>query len=83
VNQSIQVLDGFGYITAKDAIKIEVMAAGQMMACYVTGLDEENLISLYKTKQFEIEEIIEQNLKLEKFNADGEIWLTAEEVFAY
>lgn len=83
MNQSIQVLDGFRYITEKDAIKIDVMAAGQMMACYISGLDEENLISLYRTKQFEIEEIIEQDLSQEKFNVDGEIWLTAAEVYAY
>jgi hypothetical protein len=41
------------------------------------------LISLYNTKQFEIEEIIELELKKGKLNSDGEIWLTAEEVFVY
>ena len=46
-------------------------------------MDKESLIKLYNTKQFEIEEIIEENLKQDKFNSDGELWLTAAAVYAY
>ena len=80
MNQAIQVLDGCTYIAVNKAIKIDVMAAGEMLVCYIYGQDEKSLISLYKIKQFEIEEIIEQKLELESVNADGEVWLTAEEV---
>jgi hypothetical protein len=83
MNQAIQVLDGCTYIKAKNALKVDVMSSGQMLACYIGESDRESLIKLYNTKLFEIEEIIERNLKLDKFNSDGEIWLTAEEVAAY
>jgi hypothetical protein len=83
VNQSIQVLDGCIYIDARDALKVDIMESGQMLACYICGLDKEGLISLYNTKQFEIEEIIERELEQGKLNSDGEIWLTVEDVCAY
>jgi hypothetical protein len=83
MNQAIQVLDGCIYIDAKDALKVEIMADGQMFTCYICGSDKESLTKLYNTKQFEIEEIIERELEQEKLNSDGEIWLTVEEVNAY
>ena len=83
MNQSIQVLDGCIYIDARDALKVDIMESGQMLACYICGLDKEGLISLYNTKQFEIEEIIERELEQGKLNSDGEIWLTVEDVCAY
>jgi hypothetical protein len=83
MNQAIQVLDGCTYITLKNALKVDIMASGQMLACYIGGSDKQSLIELYNAKQFEIEEIIEENLKLDKFNSDGELWLTAELVYAY
>jgi hypothetical protein len=81
MNQAIQVLDGCTYINAKAALKIDIMEAGQMLACYICGLDKEGLTSLYNAKQFEIEEIIEREQG--QSNSDGEIWLTAEYVNAY
>ena len=83
MNQAIQVLDGCTYIDAKNAIKLDIMAAGQMLACYVSGSDKEGLTTLYNTKQFEIEEMIERELEQGKLNVDGEILLTAKEVYAY
>lgn len=83
MNQAIQVLDGCTYINSKNALKVDVMASGQMLACYIGGSDKDSLITLYNTKQFAIEEIIEENLKLEKFNVDDELWLTVQEVNAY
>jgi hypothetical protein len=83
MNQATQVLDGCTYIGAKDALKVDVMAAGQMLVCYISGSDKESLTILYNTKQFEIEEIIEGEFEQDKVNVDGEIWLTAEEVNAY
>ena len=83
MNQAIQVLDGCIYIDAKNALKVDVMAQGQMLACYIQGSNKECLTTLYKSKQFEIEEIIEQELQQDKFNSDGEIWLTIKEVNEY
>jgi len=83
MNQAIQVLDGCNYIDAKKALKLDIMAAGQMLACYINGLDKESLIKLYKTKQFDIEEIIEREIEQDKVNLDGEIWLTAKEECGY
>jgi hypothetical protein len=83
MNQAIQVLDGYTYIKLKKAIRVDVMAAGQILACYICGPDEESLTSLYKSKQFEIEELIEREFNQDKLNCDGEIWLTAKEVYAY
>jgi hypothetical protein len=83
MNQAIQVLDGCTYIDAKNAIKLDIMAAGQILACYICGSDKEGLSKLYNTKQFEIEDIIERELEQDKLNIDGEIWLTAKEVYAY
>ncbi|GAC17113.1 hypothetical protein [Paraglaciecola arctica] len=83
MNQAIQVLDGCTYIGSKNALKVDIMASGQMLVCYIGGSDKESLIKLYNTKQFEIEEIIEKNLKQDKFNSDGELWLTAAAVYAY
>ena len=83
MNQAIQVLDGFIYIAAKKALKVDIMAAGQMLVCYIYGSDVESLTTLYNTKQFEIEEIIERKFDQDKVNEDGEIWLTAEEVYSY
>ena len=80
MNQAIQVLDGFTYISVKKAIKVEIMFSGQILACYVCGLDREGLTNLYNSKQFEIEDMIEQKLEQDKINSDGEIWLTAEDV---
>ena len=83
MNQAVQVLDGCTYISTKEALKIDILEEGQMLACYIKGSNKEALTSLYNSKQFEIEEIIELELKQGKLNSDGEIWLTAEEVFAY
>jgi hypothetical protein len=83
MNQAVQVLDGCTYISTKEALKIDILEEGQMLACYIKGSNKEALTSLYDIKQFEIEEIIELELKEGKLNSDGEIWLTAEEVFAY
>jgi hypothetical protein len=83
MNQAVQVLDGCTYIGVKEALKIDIIESGQMLACYVYGLDKEGLMSLYNTKQFEIEEIIERELEQGKLNSDGEIWLTAEDVCAF
>jgi len=83
MNQAVQVLDGFTYVVSKKAIKVDIMAAGQMLACYICGANNESLTLLYNTKQFEIEEMIERELDQQKLNSDGEIWLTAEEVYAF
>ena len=83
MNQAIQVLDGCTYINAKKALKIDIMEAGQMLVCYISGLDKKGLALLYSMKQFEIEEIIERELEQGKLNSDGEIWLTAEIVNTY
>ena len=83
MNQAVQVLDGCTYISTKEALKIDILEEGQMLACYIKGFNKEALTSLYNSKQFEIEEIIELELEQGKCNSDGEIWLTAEEVFAY
>ena len=83
MNQVVQVLDGFTYISAKEAIKIEIMSAGQMLICYIYGLGKEELTELHNNKQFEIEEIIEREIEQDKLNSDGEIWLTAENINAF
>ena len=83
MNQAIQVLDGCTFIDAKHALKVDVMFAGQILACYISGPDKESLIMLYNTKQFELEELIERELEQNQVNSDGEIWLTAKEVDAY
>ncbi|MFT5841168.1 MAG: hypothetical protein ACI9UT_003682 [Flavobacteriales bacterium] len=83
MNQTVQVLDGFTYISAKEAIKVDIMFAGQILICYIYGLDKEELTELYNNKQFEIEEIIERELEQDKLNSDGEIWLTAEDVYGF
>lgn len=83
MNQAIQVLDGCTYIDPKYALKVDVMFAGQMLACYISGADKESLIMLYNAKQFELEELIERDLERDQVNSDGEIWLTAKEVDAY
>jgi hypothetical protein len=80
MNQAVQVLDGCTYIGVKEALKIDIIESGQMLACYVCGLDKEGLMSLYNTKQFEIEEIIERELEQGKVNSGGEIWFTAKDV---
>jgi hypothetical protein len=83
MNQAIQVLDGCTYIHSNKALKVDFTSAGQMLACYIHGLDKEGLTTLYNTKQFEIEELIEEKLVQDKINLDGEIWLTAQEVYVY
>lgn len=80
MNQAIQVLDGFIYIEATKAIQIEVMAGGQMLLCYITGEDKQNLSTLYAAKQFEIEELIEGQIAQDYVNEKGEIWLTTHQV---
>ena len=83
MNQSIQVLDGCTYIEAKKALKVDVMVSGQMLACYINGADKESLIAIYKAKQFEIEELLEQQYTQEQYNSDGEVWLIADDIIAY
>jgi len=80
MNQAVQVLDGCTYMSAKEAIKIDIMLCGQILTCYVCGADEEGLTHLYNNKQFEIEDMIEREIEQDKLNSDGEIWLTAEDV---
>lgn len=83
MNQAIQVLDGCVYIEAKNAVKVDIMASGQMLVCYIGGFDKETLFKLYNSKQFEIEELIESKLAQDQLNSDGDLWLTVEEVNAY
>jgi hypothetical protein len=83
MNQTIQVIDGGKFIESKNALKVDIMASGQMFVCYIGGSNKESLINLYNTKQFEIEELIEREFEQDNLNLDGEIWLTVEEVNAY
>ena len=50
MNQAVQVLDGCTYISTKEALKIDIMEEGEMLACYIYGSNKEVLISLYNTK---------------------------------
>jgi len=83
MNQAIQVIDGFTYIASKEAIVIEVIAGGQVLPCYIGGKDQQVLSSLYKSKQFEIEELIEVSITQDKVNAEGEVWLTVDQVESF
>ncbi|MEP1448328.1 MAG: hypothetical protein ABJK37_19660 [Paraglaciecola sp.] len=83
MNQAIQVLDGCTYIESKSALKVDIMSSGQMLICYIVGSGKPDLIRLYETKQFELEELIEYQLQQDKLNSDGELWLTATEVYGY
>lgn len=83
MNQAIQVLDGYAFVDDLSAIKIEVMATGEILPCYISGASKESLAKLYSAKQFEIEELIAQELGMNNMNAKGEIWLTLDAVNAY
>lgn len=83
MNQAVQVIDGCKYVKSKNAVKVDVMALGQMLVCYIGGLDKDSLIKLYYAKQFEIEELIEREVEQDNLNADDELWLTAEQVNGY
>ena len=59
MNQSTQVLDGYVYVPDKEAIKLEVISEGQILLCYIYGIEKKALITLYQSRQFDIEEVIE------------------------
>jgi hypothetical protein len=82
VNQSTQVLDGYVYVPDKEAIKLEVISEGHILLCYIYGIEKQALITLYQSRQFDIEEVIELMVERSEVNIDGEIWLTAEQIIS-
>ena len=82
MNQVTQVLDGFVYVSDKKALKLEVIAAGLILPCYLYGEQEQALIELYQSHQFDIEDIIESMVEKSETNIDGEIWLSAATVMS-
>jgi hypothetical protein len=78
MNQQVQILDGYVFSESKKALKIELVAAGQMLCCYLQGAEEKGLIDLYTLYQFEIEELIEQQVERDNINEQGELWLTVD-----
>jgi hypothetical protein len=82
MNQAIQVLDGCRYVESRKALKVELISAGQILSCYISGQSEEHLLALYDAQQFDIEDVIEQQLEEENTNMDGEICFDAKLVIS-
>tara|TARA_R110000868_G_scaffold245646_2_gene502260 strand:+ start:1956 stop:2201 length:246 start_codon:yes stop_codon:yes gene_type:complete len=80
VNQSIQILDGAVYAVDKKSLKIEAIFSGQLINCYINGADEETLLSIYASQQFDIEELLEKLIDDECFDSSGDIHLNAEQL---
>lgn len=80
MNQAIQILDGAEYVADKQALKIQAIALGQLIACYISGDTQLELEKLYIEHQFEIEEQLESLIEDECFDADGDIHLNCQDI---
>ena len=80
MNQSIQILDGAVYIANRHALQIQAIAHGQLIACYMSGADQQGLLELYAERQFDIEELLEALIEDECFDADGDIHLSVQQL---
>ncbi|MCV2886576.1 DUF1488 domain-containing protein [Aestuariibacter sp. AA17] len=80
MNQSIQIIDGFEYSDRREAIKMTAMNSGQLIHCYITGLQKQDVFAFYKEYQFDIEEILAERISEEMWDDSGEVWIDAEDI---
>lgn len=80
MNQAIQILDGAVYFSERQALKIQAIAHGQLIACYISGAGQQQLLKLYAERQFDIEELLETLIDEESFDANGDIHLNYEQI---
>ena len=77
MNQSIQVLDGFTYIDAQQAMRMEAMSAGQLITCYISDIEKAASSAFYDSNQFDIEEALVDLIEDQGWNEQGEVWISA------
>lgn len=80
LNQHIQVIDGFDYIEEKSALKIQSIAGGALINCYVMGINCVDSEKVYQALQFDIEEKIIELIENEDFNSQGEIEISVSQL---
>ncbi|WP_343862494.1 hypothetical protein [Aliiglaciecola litoralis] len=73
MNQQVQILDGFEYVEQLRALKLIALAAGQLISCYVDEVAEHNAQSFYQKHQFDIEELLIEQIELERWTESGEV----------
>ena len=80
MNQAIQILDGAVYLADRHALQIQAIVHGQLIACYISGAGQQQLLELYAERQFDIEELLEALIEDECFDADGDIHLSVQQL---
>lgn len=80
MNQSITFIDGFDYLPDGAGIKINALVAGQIIPCFIINIESDKFASFYADYQFDIEDVLEQKLKNEQWNENGEVILSAENI---
>ncbi|WJG09484.1 hypothetical protein [Aliiglaciecola sp. LCG003] len=82
MNQTVQVLDGYIYDVDKQAMKLLVMNGGQLIDCYILPIKSSIAEDLYIRHQFDIEELIAEQVSSEQWNESGDIIISPDAILA-
>lgn len=77
MNQQIQVIDGFEYDHGKSALKVQCIAFGALIDCYIVEVEFSASHQFYQNNQFDIEEKIINLVENEDFNTQGNVEIHA------
>ena len=79
MNQSIQIQDGFE-TTDNDEIIITALHMGNFIRCVIHSFEGNDAETFYEQYQFDIEEALFELIEQERFEANGDIRLNANDV---
>lgn len=80
MNQAVQIVDGYVYISEKRALRIEALDHGQLIGCFIEGIEAEHAEGFYRNYQFDIEEVLIALIIEQGANQNGEVWCSAAEI---
>ncbi|KKD62301.1 transcriptional regulator [Grimontia sp. AD028] len=86
MNQNILFPDLQQVDTEKCAVRFDAQQAGSLIACFISIVDlekrervalntEEAILAAFAGNRFDLEELAEEAIEEEGFNASGEIWV--------
>lgn len=77
MNQMIQILDGYQYMSETMSMRLVAINGGQPVPCFIKDIDISAAQAFYQEYQFDIEEALVDVIEDEGWNDKGEVWLSA------
>lgn len=73
MNQSVLFSDGFTYEVDKQAIVLDAQVSGQLIKCFITGIDFSGAPKVYDAFQFDFEEYLTELIEEQGIGLNGSL----------